>query len=53
MLIIAKNLRSLSFGALMNVYEESNRENAAELWPDMSVGQRLLQAEQEIGRAHV
>ena len=47
MLIIAKNLKGLSFGALMNVYEESNRENAAEFWPDMSVGQRLLQAEQE------
>lgn len=47
MLIIARSLRELSFGQLMQVYEEGNLENAAQLWPDAPPGQQLAMAEQE------
>lgn len=47
MLIIAKSLRELSFGQLMQVYEEGNFENGAQLWPDAPPGQQLAMAEQE------
>ena len=47
MLILAKNLKQLSFGQLMRVYEEGNLENAASFWPDLPQGQLLARAEQE------
>lgn len=47
MLVVAKSLKDLSFADLMMVYEEGNRENAEDFWPDMPEGQRLLRAEQE------
>lgn len=47
MLLIAKYFREIAFGELMRVYEEGNRENGAEFWPDMPENQRLLQAEQD------
>lgn len=47
MLLIFDKLKNLSFSQLMAVYEEGNQENAAEFWPDMEEGQRILRAEQE------
>lgn len=47
MLIVVQNLRDLSFSQLMAVYEEGNRENAEEFWPNMEENQRLIRAEQE------
>lgn len=47
MLHIAHSLRELSFGKLMEVYAESNRENAEEFWPELSEGERLLRTEQD------
>ena len=47
MLIVVRNLRDLAFSQLMAVYEEGNRENAEEFWPDMEENQRLIRAEQE------
>ena len=46
MLCIVKSLRELDFRQLMDVYEEGNLENAAELWPGEPDGQLLLMAEQ-------
>ena len=47
MLRVARSLRQLSFGALMEVYAEGNRENGEEFWPELSEGERILRAEQE------
>ena len=47
MLIVAKKLRELSFGKLMEVYREGNLENAQDLWPEESEGRQLALAEQE------
>lgn len=47
MLIIAKKLRELSFGQLMEVYMEGNLENGQELWPDESENQQIALAEQD------
>lgn len=47
MLLVAKSLRELSFGNLMEVYVEGNQENGEDKWPDLSPGQQLLQAEQD------
>lgn len=46
MLTVATTLHELDFGKLMAIYEESNRENGAEFYPNLSEGQRLLEAEQ-------
>ena len=46
MLYLATKLQELNFGQLMAVYEEGNRENGAMFFPELSDGQRLLQAEQ-------
>ena len=34
MLYLAHSLSQLHFGSLMAVYEESNRENGREFWPE-------------------
>ena len=47
MLHIATSLRQLHFGQLMAVYEEGNRENGQDLYPDLSDREQLLQAEQD------
>ena len=46
MILVFENLKEISFSQLMMVYEEGNRENGAEFWPDMEEGQRILRAEQ-------
>lgn len=50
MLYLAKKLQELNFGQLMAVYEEGNRVNGALFFPELSEGQRLLQAEQSFYR---
>lgn len=47
MLHIARSMAQLNFSRLMDVYIEGNRENAADLYPDLPEGQGLLQAEQD------
>ena len=46
-LIVAKSLRDLSFGKLMEVYAEGNLENGRDLWPDEPEGRQIALAEQE------
>lgn len=47
MLILARSIRDLSFSRLMEVYIEGNLENAEEFYPDLTEGQKLIQAEQD------
>ena len=47
MLCITRKLTDLSFFSLMEVYEESNRENAAAFWPNASAEDARQMAEQE------
>ena len=47
MLILADALRQLRFGQLMAVYEEGNRENGEDLYPELPEAQQLAQAEQD------
>ena len=47
MLLIVDKLKDLSFSQLMDVYEEGNRENGEEFWPDLDPSQQMLRAEQE------
>ena len=47
MLNIAKSLHELDFGKLMAVYQEGNRENGEEFYPDLPAGQQMLRAEQD------
>ncbi len=46
MLQIHDHLRSIRFTQLMNIYEEGNRENGAEMFPDLSQNEQLIAAEQ-------
>ena len=50
MLHLAKKCRELNFSGLMEVYEESNRENGAQRWQDLSENEQILRAEQEFYR---
>lgn len=47
MLIVAKNMKDLSFGKLMEVYCEGNLENGQENWPDEPEGRQIALAEQD------
>lgn len=47
MLIIAKKLKDLSFGKLMDVYQEGNLENGQEKWPDEPEYRQIALAEQD------
>ena len=47
MLLIARKMGQLDFSRLMAVYEEGNRENGWDLYPNLPEGQRILQAEQD------
>lgn len=46
-LIVAKSMRDLFFGKLMDVYAEGNQENGRDLWPDEPEGRQIALAEQE------
>ena len=47
MLVLVRKRKDLNFSMLMDVYEESNRENAQDFWPDLAEGPGMLRAEQE------
>lgn len=47
MLITAKHMGELSFGSLMEVYEEGNRENGAEFYPQEPEARQIALAEQD------
>ena len=47
MLVLVRKRKDLNFSMLMDVYEESNRENARDFWPDLPEGPGMLRAEQE------
>lgn len=47
MLRIYSKLANLRFGELMEVYEESNRDNCGEFYPELSPEQQRLQGEQD------
>lgn len=44
---IVRAMSRLPFGALMAVYEESNRQNARDQWPDLTEMEGLYRAEME------
>lgn len=46
MLLIAKQLHEISFGALMEVYREGNQENGALMHPELPESQQIFNAEQ-------
>lgn len=47
MLIVVDALHKLDFAKLMAVYEEGNRENGEEFYPDLSPNEQILRAEQD------
>jgi RimJ/RimL family protein N-acetyltransferase len=47
MLKIVQNMRELNFAALMEIYNESNRNHGREFWPQLDSGQQLIRAEQD------
>ena len=47
MLIWITSMKELNFGQLMAVYEEGNRENGQEFWPELPEGQQIHLAEQD------
>lgn len=47
MLQIAHKMKELSFGALMEIYRESNEENAEDFWPHEPPERRMALAEQD------
>ena len=47
MLVVAKNMRELSFGKLMDVYQEGNLENGQECWPEEPTGRQIALAEED------
>lgn len=47
MLILARRMADVFFSNLMEVYIEGNTENGNERYPDLSDGEKLLQAEQD------
>lgn len=47
MMILAKKLREVSFGSLMEVYAEGNAENGAERWPDEPSARQIALAEDD------
>lgn len=47
MLRLVRSMKELPFGALMEIYAQSNRENSEELWPELSAGEGLLRVEQD------
>lgn len=47
MLSVIRSLQELKFGQLMQVYDECNRENGGEFYPELPQNQQILQAEQD------
>lgn len=47
MLVIVRSMKELSFGKLMEVYIEGNRNTAAECYSYLPAGQGLIRAEQD------
>ncbi len=47
MLIIARSMGELSFGSLMEIYVEGNRENGGELYPQEPEARQIALAEQD------
>ena len=47
MLVICKKLHQIRFGQLMAVYEDGNRENGQDCYPNLSAGEQMLRAEQD------
>lgn len=47
MLLLCYQRKELNFSSLMEVYEEGNRLNGAEHYPDLPAGQQLMRAEQD------
>lgn len=47
MLVIARKLQDLSFGKLMEIYLEGNRENGSDLWPQETPERQIALAEQD------
>ena len=47
MLCVVTSLRQVQWGQLMALYEEGNRENGEDLYPDLPPYQQLQQAEQD------
>ena len=47
MLTVATSLRQLNWAQLMALYEEGNRENGEDLYPDCPLEQQLFLAEQD------
>ena len=47
MLLVVDSLKQLEWSKLMALYEEGNRENGEDLYPDLPAGQQLLRAEQD------
>lgn len=47
MLILAKSMEDLSFGDLMEIYIEDNREHGAELWPEKTLEEQLALSKQD------
>lgn len=50
MLRLITKMQDMNFSQLMTVYEEGNRENAAEFYPELPELQGILQAEQAFYR---
>ena len=46
-LTVARSMKDLSFGKLMEVYMEGNLENAQDFWPDEPVSRQIALAEQD------
>ena len=47
MLIVANRLREITFGKLMDIYQEGNLENGRERWPNETVARQLALAEED------
>lgn len=47
MLLLAKKMNELSFGKLMMIYIDGNRENGRDLWPEESPDRQIALAEQD------
>lgn len=50
MLILAESLRELSFGSLMRIYIEGNKEHGAELWPEEPEARQIQLSEEDFYR---
>ena len=47
MLIVANRLREITFGKLMDIYQEGNLENGRERWPNETAARQLALAEED------